>query len=220
MITSPSTRAIARSGSGDGARGASRTEPTTRDRILDVAEELIARDGFDQFQLKDVATRLETSPPAIFAHFKGREAVAREVARRVLLDVPPLRRSLDDPLRDLRLWVRRFVAHMVSRPSQLRILLADLAKGAAKSELDRETDLVTLASAEVESLLACGRRLGVFRRLRADAFAPQLLGALLAHVAWEGWDEHGEVILTVPLSRMQREAEELAVAIVRPLDGR
>jgi AcrR family transcriptional regulator len=53
---------------------------STRDRILEVAEELIALHGMEGFQLKDVAERVGIRPPSIFAHFRSREAVGEAVA--------------------------------------------------------------------------------------------------------------------------------------------
>jgi len=56
----------------------------TRDRILEVAEEIISRSGMEGMRLKDVAARVGIQPPSIFAHFEGREAIGNAVAARVL----------------------------------------------------------------------------------------------------------------------------------------
>jgi len=193
----------------------------TREKIVEQAEELIARDGFEQFQLKEIAERLGISSPAIFAHFEGRSGVAKAVARRVLGALVALgeRAEGSDPGEALRAYVCRLVAHLAEHPAHLRILLFDLAKGGAASELDRETDLVGTVCEQMDELLRSGLRGGCFRDLRRDAFAAQLLGSILASVAWHGWDANGQLILRVPIPQLQHEAEELAIALVRREPG-
>jgi len=198
----------------------SREEATsggTREKILEEAEQLIARDGFEHFQLKEIAERLGISPPAIFAHFDGHAGVSQAVARRVLEAVTALAIPLEgsDPATELRTFVRRLVAYLAAHPAHLRIWLSDLAKGGAASELDRETDLVAQFGGHVQRVLRSGSRSGQFRRIRHHAFVSQLLGSILSAVAWHGWDREGRLILRVPVSRLQREAEELAIALVR-----
>lgn len=190
----------------------------TREKILAVAEELIARDGFEQFQLKEIAERLGISPPAIFAHFKGRNSVAEEVARRVLEALVELGRSVGsrDPEEELRGYVRGLVANFVEHPAHLRIMLSDLAKGGAASELDRVTDVVAMMGEQTQQLLDRGLRNRRFRPIRRDAFSAQMLGSVLSLVAWHGWDREGQLILRVPVAVLQREAEELVLALVRP----
>ena len=65
------------------AKGPGRRGQQTRERILEVAEELIARHGVEAFELKEVAARVGIRSPSIFAHFKGREDLAECVSRRV-----------------------------------------------------------------------------------------------------------------------------------------
>jgi len=57
---------------------------STRERILEVAEEIIARHGMEGLRLKDVAESVGIQPPSVFTHFDGREAIGDAVAHRVL----------------------------------------------------------------------------------------------------------------------------------------
>ncbi len=66
----------------------------TRERILEVAEELISLHGMEGLRLKDVAERVGIRPPSIFAHFEGRDAIGDAVAQRVLEQLAEVLRDL------------------------------------------------------------------------------------------------------------------------------
>jgi AcrR family transcriptional regulator len=199
-------------------RGAkARSGAGTRERILEVAEELIARDGFEGFQLKEIAERLGIRSPSIFAHFKGRQEIADAVAREVLgqlAAIPPVWPE-GDPPRVLRSWARNLVAYLVDHPTHFRILLRDVARRGLPTEFPEAAELSAAIDDAVAEVLRRGVRSGQFRRIRPEAFQAQLLGAVLVNLAWAGWDEDGGPIQRVPVSQLQREAEQLALALVR-----
>lgn len=53
----------------------------TRRRILEVALQLFARDGFHGSSIRDLARALELQPSAIYAHFSSKEHVLAELVR-------------------------------------------------------------------------------------------------------------------------------------------
>jgi len=57
---------------------------TTRERILDQAERLIAVKGIYGFTLRDIAAPLGVQVPAIYKHYKSRDDVLIEVSRRFI----------------------------------------------------------------------------------------------------------------------------------------
>jgi len=194
-----------------------RSGAETRERILEVAEELIARDGFEGFQLKEIAERLGIRSPSIFAHFKGRQEISDAVAREVLAQlaaIPP-EWPEGDPRRVLRSWARNLVAYLVDRPAHFRILLRELARRGVSPEFEEAAEVSAVIDEQTAELLRRGVRSGQFRRIRPEAFQAQLLGGVLVNLAWAGWDEYGGSIQKVPLSQLQREAEQLALALVR-----
>jgi len=184
----------------------------TRDRILEVAEELIARHGVAGFELKDVAARVGIRSPSIFAHFKGREDLAEAVARRVgqvIVDLFEIEGS--DPETVLRRSIRNLVAHLAANPAHVRILLADLSRHREVNQLSGSAEQVLRAEARVSALLAAGVQAGSFRKVAADAYIAFMLGGILSSLAWYGWDEHGNLQGPVTLSRIQRDAEDIAL---------
>jgi len=56
----------------------------TASRILDAAEELFARRGYDATSLRDIATRAELQQPGLYKHFTGKEDLYRQVYKRAL----------------------------------------------------------------------------------------------------------------------------------------
>jgi AcrR family transcriptional regulator len=119
-------------------RGAATSEPTrkskrgkaTRDRIIDVAEVLIARHGPDGFQLQQVTEHLGITPPAIYNHFKDRDDLVTHIAEkgaRMLADLMR-RQSGEDILDSLRRNARSYVGFLAENPAHARIILWDLAR--------------------------------------------------------------------------------------------
>jgi AcrR family transcriptional regulator len=138
--------------------------PKTRERILEVAEELIARQGVEGFELKDVAARVGIRSPSIFAHFKGREDLADAVARRVgkiITDQFDIEGT--DPEKVLRRAVKNLVSHLATHPAHVRILLADLGRHREVNQLSGSAEQVLRAGARVAALLDAGVQKGVFR---------------------------------------------------------
>jgi AcrR family transcriptional regulator len=68
--------------SGDGAAGGQR-EPSTRERILDIALELFTEQGYDKTSLRDIAERLGTTKAALYYHFERKQDILLELHLRL-----------------------------------------------------------------------------------------------------------------------------------------
>ena len=55
----------------------------TRERILDVAQELFTRHGYDKTSLRDIAERLEITKAALYYYFERKEDILLELHRRL-----------------------------------------------------------------------------------------------------------------------------------------
>ena len=81
----------------------------TRERILDVAQELFTRQGYDKTSLRDIAERLEITKAALYYYFERKEDILLELHLRLhamgttLLD--ELEAAPDGPAR-VALWPR------------------------------------------------------------------------------------------------------------------
>lgn len=110
--------------------------PLSRERIIDVALELISEKGLDDFSLRDVARSLEVYPTAIYWHIKNKNALLGEVCTRTLSKViPPRGKSAwQDWLRAL---FRQYRKTMRQHPN-----LAQLVGARLLSNSDRNTELI------------------------------------------------------------------------------
>jgi AcrR family transcriptional regulator len=67
-------------------RNGTREEPlqgSTRERILDIALELFAEQGYDKTSLRDIAARLGTTKAALYYHFERKEDILLELHLRL-----------------------------------------------------------------------------------------------------------------------------------------
>ncbi len=165
---------------------------TTRERILDEVETLIAQKGVYGFKLRDVAEPLGLRVPAIYKHYRSRDDVLVEVSRRFIallagqFDPPPRAR----PDRALRAALDAFVAFKLAHPAYVRLALIDFAtpeggmeyvKLAAGGSFKDNFSDGPLASmhGRLRGLLRAGAAAREFRRVDALDFYRVVKSALL-----------------------------------------
>ncbi len=191
----------------------------TRERILLAAEELIATHGVEGFQVKDVAAAVGIRPPSVFAHFKGREAIADEVAVRIVVQIGellgPVLTAAPDPMAAVRAGVRALVAHLWANPAHVRLLLRDLAQAGAGEGFHGVGEFIDRIDAVLQPVLDRGRAEGQFRDVAVRPLLPLIQGAILTRIAFSGFDATGRPRLAERLEQIQAEAEDLVVAYVR-----
>jgi len=199
---------------------------STRDRIVDVAEEIISRHGMEGLRLKDVAERVGIQPPSVFTHFEGREAIGDAVAHRVLAQIAAVLDAALDERGDeearLRRGARAVAAHLFDHPGHTRMILRDLARSRSGPELALWSPDLARIGERVEALLAAGARSGAFRLVPTGAFLPVLEGAIAASVGWSGFREaDGRPAVDLTREEIVARIEDLAWAYVRrPTDGK
>jgi AcrR family transcriptional regulator len=89
------------------------SSPTTKDRILDVAERLFSRDGIDATSLRTITAEADVNLAAVNYHFQSKDALVRAVlARRI---EPVNRRRLE--------LLARFEAEAAPEPVPLARLI-------------------------------------------------------------------------------------------------
>src|ERR1700735_3413873 len=58
-------------------------QPSTRERILDIALDLFSEKGYDKTSLRDIADRLGTTKAALYYHFARKEDILFELHMRL-----------------------------------------------------------------------------------------------------------------------------------------
>jgi len=172
---------------------------STRIRILNEAERLIAHKGVFGFTLEDIAAPLKVRVPSIYKHFASRDDVLVEVSRRFINALSLQFASSMDATRDPRAVLRRacdeFVDFHVANPAYVRLSLVDLAtpeggveyvKRAAGGPFRANFRSGPLAPMHrrLAKLLAAGQRAGEFRKVLALDFYRLFKSALLVRLVF------------------------------------
>ncbi len=143
-----------------------RPRPTTRDRILDAAERLLARFGYKKTTMEDIAREAGLGKRTLYLHFPGKEAVALSTIDRIverltgqLREVAAAVGPFEERLREMllcRVLVRfdsvRHYAHS----------LDELFESLRPAYMARRARYFAAEARVVADLLAEGRRLGAF----------------------------------------------------------
>ena len=183
--------------------------PSSRDKILDVAESLFARRGYAGIGLREVAETSGLSKSSLFHHFRSKEQLYHEVLLRMLRWI---RERFDaalaqdaSPREQLERWIEDLIDTLAEHPTVPRLLLRSIfeEEDAASPEADATEALMASILGDAERLIRRGIECGELRRVSAPHTLQTLIGATVYHFASA---EVAEGILGRPLFS----AEEVA----------
>jgi AcrR family transcriptional regulator len=100
----------------------------TRRAILDAARELFVADGYAQVSMRNIATKVEYSPAAIYSYFPSKDDIFFALAEEgfSLLEATQLAaRPSDNPLDDLRATAWRVYAFSKEQPQYFALIFLD-----------------------------------------------------------------------------------------------
>jgi len=176
--------------------------PSSRDKILDVAEALFARRGYAGIGLREVADASGLSKSSLFHHFRSKEQLYHEVILRVLLRIrerfdADVARA-DSPRAQLERWIEDLIDTLAGHPTAPRLLLRSLfeEEEAASPEAEATEALLASIIGDAERLVQRGIECGELRRVSTPHTLLTLIGATVFHFASA---EMGERILGRPL---------------------
>lgn len=185
-----------------------------RDRIMDVAEDLIARGSPADFQLQEVARELGVKAPALYNHFRGRDDLLGQVDLRGNAEFYALmkRQSKENCLTWLRRCARDLAAFLVKRPAIARLTLWDFSQGEvdwrSEDAVEEFDEFMVMLRLQLEQ----AAREGVIRDVRPDAFFVHFLTGTAASVLWQELRPEAEA----SLDQLQDEAEDLVTRLLQP----
>ena len=146
-------------------RGVSRErQPLTRAAILAEARALVADTGLGTLTLRGLARRLDVTAPALYLHFENKDDLVRAVAEDEFEQlIARLERAVDgvpDPIEQIRVQSRAYVAHAISSPALLEVLFIFRPAWTPNAEV-RELPLASkafeVAAVPIEDAIAQGR---------------------------------------------------------------
>ena len=144
-----------------------REKTQVREKILDAALEFFAREGVEGVTMRALADAIEYSPPVIYAHFRDKDAIIRELCNRQIRGLAQAFSTFGalDPVERLRRIGYAYTDFAVQHPSHFRFLF--LTEHALPEELgdDPEQNAYAFLKQTVKDGLAAG----VFRAEYTDA---------------------------------------------------
>lgn len=178
--------------------------PSSRDKILDVAEVLFARRGYAGVGLREVAEQAGLGKSSLFHHFKSKDVlygeVLGEVLGRIRLVLDPIVASDAKPELRLVAWVEGLVDALATYPSTARLLMRALVEddplGPDLPEAIAAESVLSSILDGIRTLLDEGVKKGVFRDVSIPHSVQTLIGATVYHFAS---GEFGENLLGRPL---------------------
>jgi len=99
-----------------------RTE--VREKILDAALEFFAREGVEGVNMRALADAIEYSPPVIYAHFRDKDAIIRELCYRQMRGLAKMFATFADldPIERLRRIGYVYADFAIEHPSHFRFM--------------------------------------------------------------------------------------------------
>ena len=189
-------------------------EQTAKDRILEVAEELVAEHGPYGFRLQDVADRLNVKPPALYNHFTSRDDLIARLAEKGsrLALAGYFRESGEDQMTSFRRGARNLAKFWYERPAFARLSLWEIAQSEATGW---EESAAVDAEIRERSRRAFQRAIdrGEFREIRWEHYFTQLIGGLTSRVLFPRFDKTTE---RANVETLQLEADDLVVRLLTP----
>ena len=101
-----------------------REKTRVRERILDAALEFFAREGVEGVTMRALADAIEYSPPVIYAHFRDKDAIIRELCYRQIRSLAQAFSTFGalDPVERLRRIGYAYADFAVENPSHFRFM--------------------------------------------------------------------------------------------------
>ena len=192
--------------------------PSSREKILEVAEAHFARRGFSGVGLRELAAAAGLGTSSLFHHFAGKAQLYFEVLERVLARIQvrlaaALARSAS-PRERLEGWIDALIDALAEHPASARLLLRGLVEDEdfpdePLPEAQRAEQLLADILQGIHALLHEGIDRGAFRKVSVPHTVQTLIGATVYLFAS---GELGESIMGRPLlsaEAVRRRKQEL-----------
>ena len=154
----------------------------TRYLILEIAEELIAKNGIEKWRLQDIANEIGIQVPSIYGYFEGKAGILNAiwdthisfVSRKYTYD------GKEDPKAALLKGANEIITNFIKHPARLVLLMNDFATPVGMKPGSEELPYPDLGPMykRVEKILADGHKQGIFRKVSLLHFHNTFLGTL------------------------------------------
>jgi AcrR family transcriptional regulator len=177
-----------------------RERTQVREKILDAALDVFAKEGAEGLTMRALADAIEYSPPVIYAHFRDKDAIIQELCYRQLRTLAQLFANFAalEPVERLRRIGYVYADFAIDHPSHFRFLFLTAHDLSPDDEELAKNDPERNAYAFLKQTVKDGLAAGVFRPeyTDADEIAQICWGSAHGFVAlqnikgadsWVGW---------------------------------
>ena len=136
-----------------------RQQEDLRQKILDAASELFAKDGYESVSMRKIADKIEYSPTTIYLYFKDKNELLNEICEAtfasLLKDWQKIENKADDSLTSLRKAMKAYVEFGLKYPFHYEVTFINpLADYLGKDEHPFEGSMGQKAFEKILSLVA------------------------------------------------------------------
>lgn len=192
---------------------------STRELILDIAEQEIAMHGAEGLKLKNVAEQVGVQLPSLYAHFGGRKEVLEALAHRCMDELLVIYHDLKElpPREALLASSDRTIEFYIENRGFARLLLADFPAPFECSVFNKCSSKIQEVLAIVGDMIARGVEEGTVRPMPADLFLSFRMGITLFPLFMRS-DTGKKEMVTEPLviERIRRESHRLLESFIAP----
>jgi AcrR family transcriptional regulator len=163
-----------------------------RAKILDAARELFVAEGYEAVTMRKVAEKIEYAPTAIYAHFKDKLSLIRELCEtdfRAIAEMLVEYARIADPIERMRKAGEAYVRFAVEHPQHYRLMFMTIRPVIDPAQGEREDP----SQNAYAFLLGTVRQALAEGRLRPELTDPELV----AQTLWAGI--HGVISLEITL---------------------
>jgi AcrR family transcriptional regulator len=160
-------------------------EPGMREKIMTAARALFIRHGYHGLAMRQIAEALGVSKPALYYHFKDKEALFLAILNDYLDEMETaLDRIASEPI-PCREKIRHFIEHVLVQPAEQSALirLASQEMGQLSEPARRSFEQVYRRKfiGRIEAILRAGMDQGEFKHVRPDVATWTLLGMMFPY---------------------------------------
>ena len=140
-----------------------REQTQIREKILDAALDFFSNEGVEGVTMRALADAIEYTPPVIYAHFRDKDAIIRELCHRQLRTLAKAFGAIgkiDDPVERLRRIGYTYVDFALEHPSHFRFMFLTEHPPLLEDDGQRgnpEEDAYAFLKQTVEDCLQAGR---------------------------------------------------------------
>ena len=143
------------------------TASPARDQILDAAEQLFGRQGFDPTTIKEIGAEARLNPALLYYYFGSKEALYQAVLHRIVSGLVTtggqVLESATAPAEAIRALVSAQVEFLLARPNLPRLMVREMVDHDARRAKDVILQLAAGLFHRLCQVIEEGQRQGVFR---------------------------------------------------------